>query len=93
MSALVFNSSASLLAAYSGSSGTLRIWTMAQSWTQSMAQRLRGLEPTLPGAVLKVTLCVSHWLPAIAVLTRLLGLSVVAAVMIASDACVLSLYI
>ncbi len=63
VSALAFNGSASLLAAYSGSSGTLRIWTMVQSWTQSMAQRLRGLEPTLPGAVLKVIAGVTPWLP------------------------------
>ena len=59
VSALAFNGSASLLAAYSGSSGTLRVWSLAQSWTQSVAQRLRGLEPTLPGAVLQVITCES----------------------------------
>ena len=54
VSALAFNSSASLLAAYCASSGTLRIWSLVQSWAQSMAQRLRGVEPQLPNAAVQV---------------------------------------
>ena len=82
VSALAFNGSASLLAAYSGGSGSLRVWSLAQSWTQSVAQRLRGLEPTLPDAVLKVVACHPHYLTFVAILMQFFTLPFVGAVMI-----------